>query len=276
MQRINALWNRGWVGKAVICLGVAVIACCVLGILVPRQPAQQSTAQPSGAPAAAGAATNAPAPTEPPAATAGPTDTPAPTNTPAPTSTPAPTDTPEPTPTPIAPVVITGNGQTVTDKIDVPYQIGTVAFTHQGRSNFAVKLYTAGSERPELLVNTIGNYQGTRLFQGESPAFFEIDADGAWELTLAPLTEDTTAASAQGTGDWVSGVFAPTDSGPTPYRFTHNGTGNFAVYLHCDGQRPDLLQNEIGAAENEAVVRFGDGLCLWEVQADGDWTIAPK
>jgi hypothetical protein len=288
MERIRALWNRGLFGKVALIgggtLGLLVLCCVALLIVVPSSPrtGQNATAAP-GAPNPAAAApteapvvtagpTDTPAPTETPA----PTDTPAPTNTPEPTATPAPTDTPEPTATPIPPVVITGNGQTVTDKITLPYEISTVSFTHQGQRNFAVQLYTAESDQPELLVNTIGNYAGTRLLQGSSPIFFEITADGAWELTITRLTEDAAAANAQGSGDWVTGVFIPAESGPVPYRFTHTGSRNFAVYLHCDGELPDLAQNEIGAVDNEAVIRFGDGPCLWEVQADGDWTIAPK
>lgn len=94
-KRLDALWNRGPLGKAVIVLGVLIIACCAIGVLVPRTPRGQQGAAPTGVPAAA-EATIVPLPTEAPAATAAPV----PTATPEPTAPPQPTDTPEPTAAP--------------------------------------------------------------------------------------------------------------------------------------------------------------------------------
>lgn len=75
MQRIRTLWNRGLVGKAIVSLAGLVIICCVIGILVPRQPRQQGAAPEANA-------TVAVVPTEPPTATAAPTETPEPTEVP--------------------------------------------------------------------------------------------------------------------------------------------------------------------------------------------------
>ena len=44
---------------------------------------------------------------------------------------------------------------------------------------------------------------------------------------------------------------------------------------YCAGG-DDSVANEIGAVEGDVVVRFDTGPCVWEVQADGAWTIAPK
>jgi hypothetical protein len=98
MQRIQALWNRGWLGKVAIGLPALLILCCVVALLLPQQPTGAApTQQPTAAQAvAAEQATQAPEPTTQPT----PEPTEAPTNTPAPTE--APTATPEPTPEPTA------------------------------------------------------------------------------------------------------------------------------------------------------------------------------
>ncbi len=73
----------------------------------------------------------------------------------------------------------------------------------------------------------------------------------------------------------MSGLFQPVQQGAVPYTFTHTGESNFAVYIRCAGG-DDLVQNEIGAVENQAVVRFDESPCLWESKADGNWSVKPK
>lgn len=207
------------------------------------------------------------------------TPTPPPTNTPAPTNTALPpTETPIP-PTPTAapePIALKGHGQKVTDKFTPPGALTTIHLTHDGDSNFAVFAYDAAGKKT-LLVNEIGHYSGTHLLDGsDAPLFLEVQADGNWTVEIKPLAVSSQPLdSFDGQGDMVSDVFQPSASGAVPYTFTHTGESNFAVYLVCAGGR-DLLQNEIGAVNNEAVVTFGEPPCLWEVQADGKWTIHPK
>jgi hypothetical protein len=278
MQRIQALWNRGLVGKAIISLVGLVIICCVIGILVPRQPGQQGAA-PTTAPAAAGGATAAPQPTEAPAATAGPTNTPAPTDTPAPTSTPAPTETPSPIPpteTPVPPVVLEGRGQMVTEPFTPPGSINRVFLTHKGQSNFIVHVFgSTGSEG--TMVNEIGNYQGIRpLLADEDQFYFEVKADGPWTIRVEAITGEPDAAQGlEGKGDYVSGMFAPASTGAVPYDVSHDGEANFIVHLYCAGGQ-DSVQNEIGKVSGSVVVRFRDGPCFWDVRADGAWSLKPK
>jgi hypothetical protein len=255
--------KRGWLLTG--CLGIVVLflACAGLGALV--GPPEQAT-------------TVAPAVSEPTTAPAAPATTGAPVATITPTEAPptiAPTDVPEPTatpvpPTPLPPQEFSGNGQVVQDvQIDV---LSTVAFMHNGARNFAVWAYDAGDDR-ELLVNTIGAYQGMRWLP---PGVYsmEIDADGAWTMVVAPMALDQAAGGAmQGAGDYVSGVFEA-EGGRAAYTFSHDGSRNFAVWLYCENGR-DLLMNDVGAVQAEAMVR-ASGRCFWDVQADGAWSIAPK
>lgn len=235
---------------------------------------------PTNAPTAEPSATLPPEPT----ATIAPTDTPAPTNTPEPTATEAPTvpptDTPEPTATEPptatpAPMVLSGTGQKVTDHFQPPSTVSRILFTHNGTSNFAVKLYNAAGDA-DLLVNEIGRYEGYQPLIGTMQEYFlEVDADGDWTATIEPLTlDDSYAAGAEGHGAFVSQLFNPTGAA-VPYTFTHDGTSNFAVQILCAGGQ-DLVQNEIGPVQNEAVVRFNEAPCVWVVDADGSWTLRPK
>lgn len=284
MQRITALWNSNWMGKVIISGVGLLIACCVLGALVGRGGRQQPLAgAPDGPTVTAGTvgdvATAAPGPppspesTSAPAATAGPTSTPRPTNTPVPTATPSPIPA---TATPIPPVELEGSGQTVTDPFIPPSTISRVILTHQGRRNFIVHVFKAdGSE--DTLANEIGNYEGVRpLIGATGEYYFEIDADGPWTIRVEAITQELDAADGlEGSGDYVSGVFTPANDGPTPYNVAHNGERNFIVHLYCAGGE-DSVQNEIGAVSGSTVVRFSEGPCFWDVQADGAWSLMPK
>lgn len=176
---------------------------------------------------------------------------------------------------PPQPIVLSGIGAKVTDPIMIPFGYARATFTHDGRSNFIVWAYQ-GSDR-DLVVNEIGAYTGSRFVAGKKETFFEIDADGTWSLRLEPLgyNQGIATGGIQGRGDTVSDLFEPAKIGNIPYRFSHNGNSNFIVWLYCTGGN-DLIQNEIGPVASEAVARFSKGPCFYEVQADGDWSIAPK
>jgi hypothetical protein len=170
---------------------------------------------------------------------------------------------PEPEPEPIEPVVYEGSGD---DVIDVEtFELPMVAtIEHQGSSNFAIIAHTESGSR-DLLVNTIGNYTGTRpLNFVEGPTEFEITADGSWTITITSLLEQPTLAeTSSGSGDEV--LFVDTGSGRLT--LTHDGDSNFVVLAY--GSMRELLVNEIGGYEG--TVRLPDALAL-EIQADGSWT----
>jgi hypothetical protein len=101
---------------------------------------------------------------------------------------------------------------------------------------------------------------------------FDIDADGAWSFLIEPIGI-ATSASFSGMGDSVSGLFTPPKSGP--WEISHDGKSNFVVWLHCAGGS-DLIENEIGRVSGSRFVSFEDGPCLWEVNADGNWSLHPR
>jgi hypothetical protein len=194
----------------------------------------------------------------------------------APTPTTAPTPTPEPTPA-FAAIELSGIGNAV-PRFDIPEGSAAIAqIAHGGASNFAVWTVDASGSQTDLLVNTIGTYSGTVLFDeqdGSHTDAFDIEADGRWTVTIRPVTEafhwDGTE-TLTGAGDDVV-ILDPASSGLKSTTLTHAGDGNFAVWLFSPSGR-DLAVNEIGQFSGEVLI--ADGTFLMEVTATGQWTSSP-
>jgi hypothetical protein len=147
-----------------------------------------------------------------------------------------------------------------------------------GAANFAVWALGESGEKQALLVNTIGNYTGTVLFDqktGEHSVAMDVEADGAWTIEIKPVTAafkwDGKKALV-GAGDDVA-ILNPASSGLKSATITHQGDGNFAVWAY--GPSTDLLVNTIGPGSEETLMP--DGTFLLQISADGPWTIsAPK
>ncbi|MEE2570689.1 hypothetical protein V1638_14985 [Pseudarthrobacter sp. J64] len=193
------------------------------------------------------------------------------------TTAPAPKPTPTPTP-PAAPVIppaveYAGVGDSI---LAITKPAGAdvaaiVTFTHQGGSNFAVWSLDSAMERNDLLVNTIGVYGGTVLMDKRSAdksSSLEITADGPWTVKVASVQS---ATPWDGTTPLTSGgdnvILYSGKAGAASV--THDGSSNFAIWGY--GSRSDLLINEIGPYSG--TVRWMAGPAIFEVSADGGWTV---
>lgn len=164
-----------------------------------------------------------------------------------------------------------GAGDTVIQDISIHSNYNVITLTHSGSHNFIVKGHREDGSY-ELLVNTIGPYQGTVLLKNAESFMLEIKADGNWSVHDETVVGDPNATSFSGTGDFVTSVMVP---GTKIFQFTHDGSHNFIVKQHSD-TRTDLLVNEIGPYDGEVVSRIsGSDACLFEVIADGNWSIVP-
>lgn len=203
------------------------------------------------------------------------TATPEATRTPRPpTATPGPTDTPEPPTAEPTPIILSGAGLGVTDPVRLPRDIMRAVLVHDGQRNFIVKMYSDAGE--QLLVNEIGRFTGKALVSADSEVFFEVNADGGWVISFQELgINEEHDAAFSGSGMDVSSLFTPDKSGPVTYDVTHDGSSNFIVKLLCGGG-VDFVTNEIGAMNGSVVVDVADGPCLWEVNADGNWSITRR
>jgi hypothetical protein len=147
---------------------------------------------------------------------------------------------------------------------------------HSGEGNFTVTAVSNGGVAEELLINTTGIYSGAVLLTNGTDYILEVAADDFWTITIEAIPRsDEPIDSLQGSGDFVSDLFEPQRTDAVPYIFTHDGQGNFAVILRCAGEA-ELVQNASGVTDNQATVRFGEGPCLWQVNADGNWGIQPS
>ena len=174
-----------------------------------------------------------------------------------------------------SPVELNGTGAKVA-KFTIPEEAAGIAtISHRGSSNFSVTSLAADGAHNDLLVNVIGNYSGTVLFDatGHSVAF-EVGADGPWTVSIEPLASARAwnpASALTGSGDDVVRL-SPSSEGLVTLALTHDGESNFAVTSYGADDR-SLLVNEIGGFSGE--VALPGGTLLLQVEADGSWTAAP-
>ncbi|MEU6408269.1 hypothetical protein [Microbispora sp. NPDC046933] len=152
---------------------------------------------------------------------------------------------------------------------------GLIRFTHDGESNFIVHTVDPRGRAGEYLVNEIGPYEGTVLYNDygtRGTSGLEIKADGSWTATFLPLTKARCWCSAtiRGAGDQVLKL-SPT-RGLHTVRAAHNGESNFIVHAYTRiGSYGDLLLNEIGRYRGKALLPVATRLVT--VHADGAWTL---
>lgn len=244
-------------------IAIAVVLVVVIAALGSGAEPETSLASPS--PGANSAVTQRPS-------------TPRPTVAAAPTATPEPTPppTPEPTAAPaFAQITLTGSGSKVA-KFTIPEDAAAIAsITSSGASNFAVWAVAADGVQNQLLVNVIGRYAGTVLFDvsfGEHSVAFEIEASGSWQIVVQPVTAARVweaGAAGAGTGDDVLLLEEP-PTGLVVSTIKHTGTSNFAIWSYSlDGA--DLLANEIGAYSGEVIIP--PGTYVLAITADGAWSL---
>jgi hypothetical protein len=115
---------------------------------------------------------------------------------------------------------------------DLTAAIATI--TNRGTSNFAVWTVGDDGSQQELLVNEIGNYKGTVLFDVATHS-------GAFKIA--------------GTGDGVVQL-RPASSGFATSNVAHKGSSNFVVYTYTLSGR-ELQVNEIGRYRGEILLPDG-------------------
>jgi TM2 domain-containing membrane protein YozV len=146
-----------------------------------------------------------------------------------------------------------------------------VTATHDGSRNFVINALDANNTATgDLLVNTIGAYSGTTVygFSAFSDATsLEINADGNWTITIAPVST-APALAAAGAGDAVYLFDGPSGK----LSATHAGERNFIVQEETDKTFSiGLLINDIGAYTG--TVPLSSGPSVISVRADGAWTL---
>lgn len=178
-----------------------------------------------------------------------------------------------PTPTPKPNVYEQkGTGDKILRDVQTESTYSVAHITNKGKSNFVVWHYRADDTK-NLLVNTIGNYDGYVLMTGADASRLQINSKGDWSIVINPV-EQIKDTSFSGYGDFVTGAFvAPTDS----WVISNEGDHNFIVWQYVlNGDKKDLLVNTIGMYSGEQISTVKRGtLCFFEIKSDGPWSITP-
>jgi hypothetical protein len=178
---------------------------------------------------------------------------------------------PSPTPVP-TPVTLSGSGDSVVNvaKWEGP---AIVHITYNGGRNFAVWNYDADGKMIDLLVNTIGRYEGTRPldFLGEHTTRFVIKSSGPWEIQVLPLQRIRRVnipGTFQGKGDDV--VYLQGAGKPDVLKVdASKARSNFVIWAY--GKKRDLVVNEIAPYTGVTIVDMDTFLLV--IEAEGNWSI---
>jgi hypothetical protein len=195
-----------------------------------------------------------------------------------PTNPPATQVAPTPIPT-IAPISLSGVGQQASHKFQLQQGLAIFKLTHNGSANFIVQLLDSNGKTIDYVVNEIGSFDGSKAegIQNAGTYILDIQADGNWTVTIQqprPTTAPSTT-SFRGKGQVATQLFRMR-SGLKTIKMTHDGTANFIVQiLDNNGNAVDYIVNEIGKFNGSKAEGIqNDGIYLFDIQADGNWTIS--
>ncbi|EMA49823.1 MULTISPECIES: hypothetical protein [Halococcus] len=156
----------------------------------------------------------------------------------------------------------------------------TAAFSHEGESNFIVRLVPTESDLAGsvTLVNTIGEVEGSQVTGVDAAGPYTLDVTAAddWELTLNQPTDSDSEPlpiDVDGEGLDYAGPYA--FDGPTTFVGSHDGDGPFVVSPIAADDRPitTSIFNELGSFEGESTSTLS-GLAYLNVRATGEWTLS--
>ena len=189
---------------------------------------------------------------------------------------------PEPEPQPQPPSYVydfSGTGNKATELFGLQAGLTTLDFTHNGESNFIVRLVDSSGQTVEYLVNEIGPYSGGNVVGIETAGNFllDIQADGYWTAHVAqprPTSAPGVPQTYQGTAQNYTEFFT-LNTGLARFDMAYRGESNFIVRLvDANGNVVEYLENEIGSRDDSTVVNVDSGIHLLDVMGrEGSWTV---
>ena len=184
-----------------------------------------------------------------------------------------------PTPPTPSPISLSGTGQQATQKFSLESGLSIFTLSHSGSRNFAIWLMDSNGNNVDLLVNTVGQFNGSKAVGIDSagPYLLNITADGVWSVNITQPRVSTAPVTTNfsNSGQQASQLFY-LSKGLHVFQLTHDGSRNFAIWLmDKNGNNVDLLVNTIGTFNGSKAVGIdSDGIYLLNITADGNWTVS--
>jgi hypothetical protein len=140
-----------------------------------------------------------------------------------------------------------------------------------------VKLLDSQGGTVELLVNTIGAYDGVTAIATPAAGNYviSVEAAGPWaaEVTQPHIDSQSGVKSASGSGDSV--IYVSLATGLNRLHLTNTGRSTFITYIYNDAGTRNLLVNQIGNYDGTVPQSSSTGgVFAIVVRSSGDWAIA--
>ena len=180
----------------------------------------------------------------------------------------------------IEPIVLSGIGKEATELFSIEGGLTKFTLTNKGSSNFIVWLLDSSGNRIDLIVNEIGNFEGTKSFGLKQGNYLlDISSEGVWDIKIEQsrdINSKKLPLIFSDIGKKSTDIFHH-KGGLIRFKMIHIGSSNFIVWLLDEnGNRIDLLANEIGSFEGSKAIGLKQGNYLFDVSADGSWEISAE
>lgn len=178
------------------------------------------------------------------------------------------------------PIEFSGSGDKIISDVNIPSGNYKAILSNNGSRNFIVKFYESSNDSyGELLANEIGSYNGSKVIRdGETTAIrggmLEVKSSGNWSIKFERIGGTINGKSVNGTGDSVTGWFVG-DGKRQVATFTNSESSNFIVKVYNQYGDSDLLVNEIGSYNGQAIFTTSSNVkYYYEISSSGSWTIS--
>lgn len=166
---------------------------------------------------------------------------------------------------------MSGSGDSVTKTFELDAGFVIFDISLNGGGHAAVQLIDEMGNNEELMVNTIGPYQGKTiaLVPSYGNYLLNVTAEGEWAAQGSQeFPEEFEEGTISGSGDDVRFVYI--ENGLRTFNFDYKGDGHFAVLANANV----LLANEIGPYSGSTAEKVEDSsVYIISVTSEGDWTV---
>lgn len=178
-------------------------------------------------------------------------------------------------------IKVNGFGNRVITDVELPSIAMLVTARHtMGTSNFWAHYYDGDGNKSTAIINEIGKYSGTILFNNSKAesgsGILEVEADGKWSLEFMAIPRAIKlggSSNVRGKGCVATDMFEGNGK-PNVIKCKHDGTSNFVVRIISDEGDNKLLINEIGYFSGQKVCKLEKGIRYFMlIQADGSWSV---